>query len=180
VGDRSRLHFAEVGKYCSIASDVHLGLGIHPLSPFVSTHPSLFLRRDWRGWSFADRDYRAEYKPVKIGNDVWIGLRGAIKDGVSIGDGAVVAAGAVVVSDVPPYAIVGGVPAKHIRYRFSPEIIAFLVDFKWWEKGEDWMQKHWQKLHDIEQFFRYFRPDFAAKAPLAGSSVVENRQGDGA
>jgi acetyltransferase-like isoleucine patch superfamily enzyme len=124
LAGRARLNFAEVGKYCSIANDVDLGLGTHPLSPSVSTHPASYLRREWRGWSFADRDYRAEYKPVKVGSDVWIGLRGVVLDGVTVGDGAVIAAGAVVISDIPPYAIVAGVPAKLIRYRFPGGIEA--------------------------------------------------------
>lgn len=98
----SRLHSTEIGRYCSIAADVYLGLGIHPLSPFVSTHPSLYLRRELRGWCFADRDYREEFGSVKIGHDVWIGFRGVVRDGVTVGDGAVIAAGAIVVSDVPP------------------------------------------------------------------------------
>jgi len=161
LSDCTRLYFTEIGKYCSIAADVHLGLGIHPLSPFVSTHPALYLRRPSRGWCFADRDYRAEFGSVKIGNDVWIGLRAAVRDGVTVGDGAVIAAGAVVVSDVPPYAIVGGVPAKPIRYRFPAEIIEFLLEFKWWDRGDEWMQEHWQKLHDIEQFVNYLRPSLA-------------------
>jgi acetyltransferase-like isoleucine patch superfamily enzyme len=166
VGERTRLHFTEIGKYCSIAPEVYVGLGIHPLSPFVSTHPASFLRREIRGWRFADRDYRAEYAPVKIGSDVWIGLRGVVRDGVTVGDGAIVAAGAVVVSDVPPYAIVGGVPAKLIRYRFPPEIVAFLLEFKWWDRGDEWMQEHWQKLHDIEQFIEYFCPMLGESAAI--------------
>ena len=69
-----------------------------------------------------------------IGNDVWIGLNATILDGVTIGDGAIVAAGAVVTKDVPPYAVVAGVPAKIIKYRFTESQIDFLLKFRWWEK----------------------------------------------
>ena len=79
-----------------------------------------------------------------------------IMDGVSIGNGAVVAAGAVVTKDVPPYAIVGGVPAKIIKYRFTPDQIEFLQQFKWWNMPEDWIRENWQMFEDIEKFAEKF------------------------
>ncbi|MEW5726856.1 MAG: DapH/DapD/GlmU-related protein, partial [Pseudomonadota bacterium] len=84
--------------------------------------------------------------PVRIGNDVWIGAAAMILDGVTIGDGAVVAAGAVVTREVPPYAIVGGNPAKVIRYRFPPEIVEELQRIAWW----DWPDR---RIKDFEPFF---------------------------
>lgn len=75
-----------------------------------------------------------------------------ILDGVTIGDGAIVAAGAVVTKDVPPYAIVGGVPARIIRYRFLPEQIDFLLRFRWWDKPEEWINANWELLSDIDKF----------------------------
>lgn len=77
------------------------------------------------------------YAPVRIGNDVWIGDNVIIKNGVKIGDGAVVGLGAVVTKDVPPYAVVAGVPAKIIKYRFSDEIISELLELEWWNLEED-------------------------------------------
>jgi acetyltransferase-like isoleucine patch superfamily enzyme len=154
--DQCQVRNTEIGKYCSIAFGVHTGLGLHPLSPFVSTHPAFFLRREANGWRFADRDCHPQFKPVKIGNDVWIGLRASIRDGVTVGDGAIIGAGAVVVADVPPYAIVGGTPAKLIRYRFPPDVIEFLLAFKWWDKSPEWIQENWSKFHDIEGFVREF------------------------
>ncbi len=75
-------------------------------------------------------------KPAVIGNDVWIGQNAVIMDGVHVGDGAIVAAGAVVTKDVPPYAIVGGVPARVIKYRFDAGTIKELSELKWWELSD--------------------------------------------
>lgn len=75
--------------------------------------------------------------PVEIENDVWIGTSVIIMDGVKIGDGAILAAGSVVTNNVPPYAIVGGVPAKIMKYRFNSDEIEYLLSFKWWDKDEN-------------------------------------------
>jgi len=123
-----------IGNYCSIANDVMCGLGNHPLDSF-STSP-LFYRKDnpLKVEITEDKDLSFEYKPITIGNDVWIGAKATILDGVTIDNGAVVAAGAVVSKDVPPYAIVAGVPAKIIRYRFDIEKIEALNASEWWNK----------------------------------------------
>jgi carbonic anhydrase/acetyltransferase-like protein (isoleucine patch superfamily) len=91
-----------------------------------------------------------------VGNDVWIGVRAAIKDGVTVGDGAVIAAGAVVVEDVSPYAIVGGVPAKLIRFRFPQEIVQFLLNFRWWEQDDDWLRQNWSRFHDVHALMKAY------------------------
>jgi len=91
LGHGCNIAHADIGKYCSIAAEVYIGLGIHPLAPFVSTHPIFYLRGRFPAWRLADRDYRPEYVHTIVGNDVWIGLRGAIRDGVTVGDGAVIA-----------------------------------------------------------------------------------------
>lgn len=77
-----------------------------------------------------------------MGNDVWIGSRVMVVGGVTIGDGAVIAAGAVVTKDVPPYAVVGGAPAKVIKYRFSEDIVKFLEELEWWNLPESELKKH--------------------------------------
>ena len=92
-----------------------------------------------------------------IGNDVWIGQNAVILPGVTIGRHCVVAAGAVVTKDVPPYAIVGGIPARIIRYRFSDEQIARLEESKWWEKNDEWLQQHAHAFCDIDQFEKEIR-----------------------
>lgn len=159
LGPRCVVVNAEIGRFCSIASEVYVGLGTHPLDPFVSTHPAFYLSRPSFGWDFADRDYHDEFGRTRVGNDVWLGLRAAIKDGVTVHDGAVVAAGAVVVDDVAPYAIVGGVPARVIRYRFSQEVIDFLLSLKWWDESEDWLRNNWKEFHDVERLMRKFKAE---------------------
>ncbi|MFQ6739188.1 MAG: CatB-related O-acetyltransferase [Alphaproteobacteria bacterium] len=122
-----------IGNYCSIAGDVIIGAGDHPLS-FLSTSPFFYLK--FLGWVDQDQ-WITKTEPCHIGNDVWIGDRVFIKAGVKVGNGAVLAAGAVVVKDVPPYAIVGGVPAKIIRYRFTEKQIEDLEKLKWWDLDEE-------------------------------------------
>jgi acetyltransferase-like isoleucine patch superfamily enzyme len=151
LGRLCTVAFASVGKFCSIAPEVCIGLGTHPLDPFVSTHPIFYLHRPSQGWNIADSSYFA-YSRTVVGNDVWIGLRAAIRDGVTVGDGAVIAAGAVVVKDVPPYAIVGGVPAKVIRYRFSPPVVDRLLRSEWWNRHDKWLHKHWRSFHNVGDF----------------------------
>lgn len=98
-------------------------------------------------------------RPVVIGNDVWIGAYVSILPGVRIGDGAVIAAGAVVTGEVEPYAIVGGVPAKTIRYRFDEEMIKKLLEVKWWEWSVEEVEKNIELLYDPVQFMKCFSRD---------------------
>lgn len=114
-------------------------------------------------WVDSDVNAVLDQKAV-LGNDVWVGSNVLINGGVKIGDGAVIAAGAVVVKDVPPYAIVGGVPAKIIRYRFSPEIIEKLLELKWWNLDDEILKEKigfFQKdnicIDDVEAFMKTIR-----------------------
>ena len=86
---------------------------------------------------------------MNIGSDCWIGENVFIVGGVNIGDGAVVLAGAVVTRDVPPYAIVGGLPAKILKFRYDEETIRWLLKFQWWNKELNWLKKNWELLCDI-------------------------------
>lgn len=119
-----------IGKYTSISDNVKIGLVSHPLN-FISTSPVFYAKR--RGWT-TENKYNEKFKGyTEIGNDVLISANVCILAGVKIGTGAVIAAGAVVINDVPPYAIVGGVPGKILKYRFNPEVIEILMDSKWWD-----------------------------------------------
>jgi acetyltransferase-like isoleucine patch superfamily enzyme len=119
-----------VGRYCSIANGVRILTENHPMS-FRSTHGFFFNPR-----LRYSRTNLVERKPLTIGNDVWVGYNAIIMPNVSvIGDGAVIAAGAVVNKDVPPYAVVVGNPARVVRFRFSPPTIELLLASRWWEKS---------------------------------------------
>lgn len=149
---RSTFINCEIGKFCSIAQGVSMGLGKHPSDKFISTHPIFYSINKQCGYTFADQQYFDEMGLVSIGNDVWIGANSIILDDIKIGDGAIIAANSLVNKDVPPYAIVGGSPAKHIRYRFSPEQINFLLNFKWWDKELEWIEKNFRLFHDLDEF----------------------------
>lgn len=143
---------ARIGRFTSIAAAVRTTRGIHPTGePFATTSPVFYSLKRPAIVSFARKQMFEELRPiVTIGNDCWIGVRAIITGGVSIGDGAVVLAGAVVTKDVPPYAIVGGVPAKIIKYRYDEETIDFLLNTKWWDKPVGWLKEHSDMLCDID------------------------------
>lgn|GEM_PF-882966 len=169
VGEGSTLSLVDVGRFCSIGPGVRIGLGMHPARRFVSSHPAFFTSRRQVGRTFSDAILFEETRPVSIGNDVWIGANVLIVDGVHIADGAIVAGGAVVSKDVAPYTIVGGVPARPIGTRFSPDQIQDLLRLRWWEWPEQVLAQRWRAFQDIDSFVAAFGSDSAPKPPAAGT-----------
>lgn len=176
IGDRSRfvgsfgygsymcedcVIFAHVGRFTSIGAEVRTSQGIHPVSaPFATTSPVFYSLKKQAMYTFAKEQRFQEMRPlVQIGNDCWIGVRVFIAGGVTIGDGAVVLTGAVVTKDVPPYAIVGGVPAKVLKYRYDQETIDWLLKVKWWNKPTDWLRENADLLCDIEKLKEVLHED---------------------
>lgn len=143
-----------IGRFCSIAAEVKNSMGVHPItSPFVSTSPMFYSLRKQTGLTFAKKEMFEELKkPIEIGHDCWIGQRVFVVGGIKIGTGAVVLAGAVVTKDVPPYAIVGGVPAKILKYRYDEATISFLLQSEWWNRPVEWLTNHSEILCDINKF----------------------------
>lgn len=127
IGSYSNILNATIGKFCSVSYFVTVGATRHPYER-ISMHSFTYNKT----FGFVDFNKRLE-EPVTIGNDVWIGASSVILPNVTIGDGAVIGAGAVVTKDVPPYAIVGGCPAKIIKYRFNENIINRLLKLKFWD-----------------------------------------------
>lgn len=148
---------ANVGRFTSIAPYVRNNRGIHPYTyPYATTSPMFFSTMCQNGKTFANKMMFEEFLDLaEIGNDCWIGENVFLKGGITIGDGAVLLAGAVVTKDVPPYAIVGGIPAKVIKYRYDEETIEFLLKFKWWNRDIKWLEDNWRLLCDIEKLKEY-------------------------
>ena len=133
---------SEIGKFCSISDHCRIGMGGHNTNQ-ISTSPIFTEAFNATKFQWTTKDANAApMKKAIVGNDVLIGSHALILGGVTIGDGAVVAAGAVVTKDVPPYAVVGGVPAKVINYRFSQDIIDKLQEVKWWDWTEERLRKN--------------------------------------
>ena len=128
-----------IGKYCQIGADVALHASDHPIS-YMTTYINKNL------FNGDLKKFKIEHK-ILIGNDVWIGHNVIIVGNVTIGNGAILAAGAVITKDVPPYAIVAGLPAKVIKYRFSEQVRNEIDQLKWWDKSE-------KELQDIQHLFQ--------------------------
>lgn len=152
-GDMSHIY---IGNYTSIAQDVVLDAGFHHNTDSVSTFPfNAFFKE-----LYAEKKYHINHPKTKgdihIGSDVWLGEGCMIMGGVTIGDGAVVGARAVVTKNVEAYSVVGGVPAKHIKYRFDKATIKKLLKIKWWDWDEEKIKRAIPYLttNDLKQFFR--------------------------
>ena len=136
ISPGSKIHSTPIGKFCSIGPNVIVGYVEHPVN-FLSTSPLFYYGTKKFDIQIAYKDYFDHHKRVIIENDVWIGANVYIKNGVKIANGSVIAAGAVVIDDVPPYAIMGGIPAKILKYRFASEEIKELLNIEWWDLPVD-------------------------------------------
>jgi len=148
-GRDSCIHQCTIGSFCSVSQGVHIAMGRHPTGNYVSTSPAFYSPRPSTEISFRIDESFQEYLPVTIGNDVLIGLHSIIMDGVTIGHGAIIGAGSVVTTDIPPYAVAAGVPARVIRKRFTDEDIAFLLNLCWWNRDDDWIRQHATAFSDL-------------------------------
>jgi len=139
-----------IGSFCSIANNVVIGGGMHPME-WVSTSPVFYKGRDSVKAKFSEYE-RPKHKLTKIGHDVWIGQYALLKQGITIGNGAVVGMGSVVTKDVEPYTVVAGNPAKVIRKRFSDEIIQSLLKSEWWKAKESDLKVFANEIQFPEKF----------------------------
>lgn len=138
----------KIGRFCSIAQEVMFVLSADHYTDHISSYP-------YKVWIMKDNQEGVSKGDIVIDNDVWIGFRSTILSGVHIGQGAVIAAGSIVTKDVPPYAIVGGAPAKILKLRFAPEMINELLKVDYNKLTDEMVKEHinelYAELKDIQQ-----------------------------
>lgn len=160
IAKNSRLTYTRIGRFSCVGSDVITCLGKHPTKTFVSVHPMFYSTLGQSGVSLTKKNLFDEHSftdstnrwVVEIGSDCWIGNRVMIMDGIRVGHGAVIAAGAVVTKDVEPFEIVGGIPAKNIGWRFTEEQRRSLLISKWWEQDYHVIHRQKDLFRDVEEF----------------------------
>ena len=148
---------ANIGKFCSVASFARINTTNHPTYTRIAQHHFTY-RSEMFGFGEDDAEFFAQRKEksVIIGNDVWIGHNSAIMPGVTIGNGAVIGAGAVVTKDVEPYSVVTGVPAKKIKMRFCDDLIIKIEQLKWWDWDYQTIKERLPDFRDMEAFVRKY------------------------
>lgn len=164
IGERCSV-IGEVGRFTSIGDDVKVLTGTHPYTyPYVSTSPCFVSPMKQNNLSFNNDSGFCEflktggsgrnhvYKGAVIGNDCWICSNAIILGNVTINDGAVVLSGSIVTKDVPAYSVVGGNPAKIVKYRYSDEDINILIRTGWWNKGLAWIKEHSECFLNFDKF----------------------------
>jgi len=159
LGENCRIN-GSVGRFCSISAEVATIPGRHPTSGFVSTHPAFYSLKGQAGFTYAKAQLFEEYAfadpengyGVVVGHDVLISYGVRIMEGVTVGDGAILAAGSLVRTDVEPYAIYAGVPARKIGQRFDDDLIRQLMEIRWWDRSLDWIKAHAPLFPDAQNF----------------------------
>jgi len=152
IGTFSSINNSIIGKYCCLGPNSLIGLGKHPVKNYVSMYPG-FYSYDNEGCARKFRNdtiYDDSVPEIQIGHDVWLGTNVIIPGGINIGNGAIIAAGSVVIKDVEPYTVVGGNPAKIIRKRFSEDEIAKLLDLRWWDWPYEKVKTHVNDFSSIK------------------------------
>ena len=153
ISHNSRVSNCVIGKFCSIGPNFCCGMGIHPTKG-ISTAPMFYSIAKQNGMTLSKENKAEESKQTVIGNDVFIGANVTVLDGVTISNGAVIGAGAVVTKDIPPYAIVVGVPAIVVKYRFDAQTIDKLNASYWWNQGEDTFALVEKYFWNVDEFLR--------------------------
>lgn len=162
IGANNKLSNTKIGRFCSLGSNISVINAFHPTSGFVSTNPAFYSLNKQCGITFVNRQKFEEHRSVDnnysviIGNDVWIGHNVTIIAGITIGDGSIIGANALVTKDVPPFAIVGGVPAKVIRYRFDDESRTRIYNSKWWDNSYEWFVDNAEIMSSYQLFLERF------------------------
>lgn len=161
IGINCKIVNTTVGNFTAIGEDTVAGLGQHPTN-YLTYHSIFYKKGNW-GWHDDWVKYPEgfqENKPITIGNNVWIGTRVVIMDGVTVGDNSIIASGAIVTKDVPPYSIVGGVPAKVIKTLFDEEMRKRLDEIQWWNLPDEEITRCIDLFHipnptveDVNRFF---------------------------
>lgn len=167
-----RLEKCHIGRFCSFGEGVKVVIGQHPTNLYVSTSPFFYSNRfkkiGLRGpakSNFEEHKYAdANGHYVVIGNDVWVASNVLLMEGITIGDGAIVAAGAVVTKDIDPYTIVGGVPAKIIKKRFSEEEIIRIMSTRWFDLPITIIQENISAFESYASFISLFDSKIISKA----------------
>jgi len=151
IGEDCLIANAQIGSFCSIAPGVTIGGGTHPSRDWVSTAPVFYGMQESRQEAcFVSKTLFDGNCRTVIGHDVWIGFGAIILPGVTLGNGVIVGAGAVVTKSVPDYQIVAGIPAKCIRDRFAADEIAWLQETQWWNWSEEKLRQMAPDFRSVE------------------------------
>ena len=162
-GANCTLSFSSFGRYCSVGDNVQILRSSHPTSVFISTHPAFYSIRKQAGFTYVKRQKfkelitiaESDYSVI-FGNDVWIGSNVTVMAGVTIADGCIIASNAVLTKSTSPYEVWAGVPARCIKKRFTDSEVLELLNYKWWNKEENWIKANAENFENIDSLRKLF------------------------